>query len=96
MGVKWELNGCGSAVPHSCTLYLRIMCKRRAHHFIKNFGLDIQDYGGCGLTIIVTKRGNVFRMDIHKPLSSLVNIEEYIIGKIKHEEWGKIKSKFAM
>jgi len=83
-------------VPHSCTLYLRIMCKGRAHHFMKIFGLDVQDYGGCGLTIIVTKSGNVFWMGTHKPLAPVVNIEKGIIAKIKYEGLDKIKSKFAM
>lgn len=55
------INKCsGSAVPNFCTLYLRIMCKRRVHYSIKNFGLDIQDYGGYGFTVIVTKKYNIF------------------------------------
>ena len=48
------------------------------------------------MTIIVTKIGNVFWMGTHKPLASVENIEEGIIGKIKYEGWVKIKSKFAM
>ena len=48
------------------------------------------------MTIIVTKNGNVFWMRTHKPLASVKNIEEDIIGKIEHKEWVEIKSKFAM
>lgn len=48
------------------------------------------------MKIIVTKRGNIFKMGERKILASDVNIEEGNIAKIRPEGLEKIKGNFAM